>query len=322
MKFRLSTLLLAMAAICFLLPFVNVRCSQEAMNLMNQSVNGADSLKADATPTKGDLVFYYTGIQLVLGQEPTQVDRKTDAPGPNGDSLESDGTEDSIFVAPPAAPVGQTRSTDPFRTVQGAMPAPQDSMQAMPQTLEGDSLSDTLAAEQPAVPMEEPGKPKPNIYALAALVLILAGLFGSIVKGQKGLIVASIASVAAVALLNVMKATFGTYLLATGQIMKEQMQYYEVEFTGMFWLCIALLVLAFIESAIRMLTGWNENRPQPAQYTLMGTEPVSSLYEHESIVVDPEESLDEDLDEDLEELDYDPELEDEAVEPEDNKTKE
>lgn len=278
MKFRLSTLLLAMAAICFLLPFVNVRCSQEAMKLMNQSVNGADSLKADATPTKGDLVFYYTGMQLVLGQEATQVERQTGETGPaSGDSIKQN-QEDSLELAPPA-PTARTKSNDPFRTVQAEMPA-QPERPADPNTMrEIEPTEDSVVAETPEMPVEEAGKPKPNIYALAALVLILIGFFGTIIRGNKGLVIGSISSVAAVAMLNVMKVTFGTYLINTGAIMKDQMNYYEVEFTGFFWLCIALCVLAFIELAIRLLTGWNENRPQIVTYDLGQAAPISSLYE-------------------------------------------
>jgi hypothetical protein len=276
-KFRLSTLLLAMAAICFLLPFVNVRCSQEAMKLMNQSVNGADSLQADATPTKGDLVFYYTGKQLVLGEKPTQVERQTGEKPAEGDSVRTN-PEDSVQVTPPA-PTARTKNNDPFRTVQGEMPAQTESL-AEPNALrESEPTEDSVVAETPEMPLEEAGKPKPNIYALAALVLILIGFFGTLMKGNLGLVIGSVSSVIAVAMLNVMKLTFGTYLVNTGAVMKDQMTYYEVEFTGFFWLCIALCVLAFIELSIRLLTGWNENRPQVVTYDLGQAAPISSLYE-------------------------------------------
>ncbi len=278
MKFRLSALLLAMAAICFLLPFVNVRCSQEAMKLMNQSVNGADSLKADATPTKGDLVFYYTGKQLVLGEKPTQVERKADQNAPVQPDSSNGSNEDSLLLAPPQT-TSRTTQNDPFHTVQGEMPAPTDSQNAPGTQEEIVTPGDTVAPETPGMPMEEAGKPKPNIYALAALVLILIGFFGSIIKGNKGLVIGSIASVAAVAMLNVMKLTFGTYLINTGAIMKDQMTYYEVEYTSFFWLCIALCVLAFIELAIRLTTGWNENRPQVITYNMGEATPTPSLYE-------------------------------------------
>lgn len=283
MKFRFSIVLLIMAAICFLLPFVNVRCSPELSTAMGQ--------KADSTQTKGELIFSYTGMQLALGQEPTYP-KTPEKPAEPGQKTRPDSA---------AADSAQTvrtmnNQTDPFRTVQATVETP---------TTNPEQADTAVARPAPTTPAGEPKEQpqsatKPNIYAMLALILILASAFVSSIPRQLGLLLGALGSTLAVLMLNLMKMNFGTYLMEYMQLEAQYMEYIQVEFTPFYWAVIVLVILAFLELVVRLLTGMGEPKP-----VVISEEAIMPESLYQDITVDPEAPADQAYtvsDEDAEEL--------------------
>jgi len=287
MKFRFSIVLLIMAAICFLLTFVNLRFAPDLFTAMFQ--------KVDSTQTKGKLIFSYTGMQLALGQEPT-FPKAPEKPAEPGQKTRPDSA---------AADTAQTfptmnNQTDPFRTVQATVETP---------TTSPDQADTAVARPAPTTPAGEPKEQpqsatKPNIYAMLALILILASAFVSSIPRQLGLLLGALGSTLAVLMLNLMKMNFGTYLMEymqlEAQYMELIMQYFQVEFTPYYWAVIVLVILAFLELVVRLLTGMGEPKP-----VVISEEAIMPESLYQDITVDPEAPADQAYtvsDEDAEEL--------------------
>lgn len=286
MKLRISSILLVMAALCFLLPFVNVRCSPELSQQMSQA-SGADST---ATPAKGDIFFYYTGLQLVLGQEPTYPESKATPQADSTKMMQEEETqpqeteeaaEETIGRAPqkgsrdPFVAVQAEQAMDPVKAEKSSQEAPEAATEA---------TEDTVASGQKPAPTSNA---KVNIYAMLALLTILIALFMSTIKGIPGLLLTAIFCVIPVALLNLLKMNFGTYLQDYMQLETQYMSYLQVEFTPWYWVSMALIILGFVDAAVGLL------RFRPARDEINFTQPEQpSLYQDISIDEDTTEMQD------------------------------
>jgi len=251
-KLRISPIILLMALICFVFPFVHVSCKMDnpLQNMQQLGKDKPDPAK-DAKKEKDNVIMTYNGYHLVFGLAPTNRMMK-DKPG-----------EEKPAEKPAPASVTETQPgmNDVMQTVAQepeAMPAPvNDSVKA----------DDSKAAKPDDAKKgeKEEQKATPNPYALFAFILILAGIPLSFVKHHLGALVVAIISLVAAILLYLMKVFFPAYLLKYMQLDPQAMQYLGLEFTPAFWAAFILPLLAMIESVMHFVAPHRE--PQYAYST-------------------------------------------------------